>query len=66
MALSGLCFRPRRAPRPGNGLRKLSQIIVDKPVTVRRERIGQRIGRLATEEIARLDVAIAFGMGLAD
>jgi len=40
--------------------------MADKPVTVRRERIGQRIGRLGAAEIARLNVALAFVMGLAD
>ncbi len=59
-------FRITINPRPGNGLRELSQIMADKPVTVRRERIGKRIGRLTTDEIVRLDVALAFVMGLAD
>jgi mRNA interferase MazF len=38
----------------------------EKPVTVRRERIGQRIGRLEASEIARLNLALAFVMGLGD
>lgn len=59
-------FRVTIDPDPRNGLRTRSQIMADKPVTVRRERIGQRIGGLSTEEIARLDIAIAFVMGLAD
>jgi hypothetical protein len=33
---------------------------------VRRDRIGQIIGRLTLEEIVKLDAAIAFVMGLAD
>jgi mRNA interferase MazF len=40
--------------------------MADKPITVRRERIGLRIGRLDAAEIARLDVALALVMGLAD
>jgi mRNA interferase MazF len=59
-------FRVTIAPHPGNGLRKISQIMVDKPVTIRRERIGENIGQLTVDDIARLDVAIAFVMGLAD
>lgn len=59
-------FRVAIEPHPGNGLRERSQIMVDKPVTVRRTRIGQVIGRLTVEEVARLDAAIAFVMGLAD
>lgn len=50
----------------GNGLRERSQIMMDKPVTVRRERIGQVVGRLTPEDIVKLDAAIAFVMGLAD
>lgn len=59
-------FRVTIEPSSGNGLRSTSQIMADKPVTIRRERVGQRIGRLNTEEIARLNVALAFVMGLAD
>jgi mRNA interferase MazF len=40
--------------------------MADKPVTIRRERVGQRIGRLADDEISRVNVALAFVMGLAD
>jgi mRNA interferase MazF len=40
--------------------------MADKPVTIRRERIGQRIGRLRAEEIARLNIALAFVIGFAD
>jgi len=40
--------------------------MADKPVTIRRERIGQVIGRLGAEDLRRLNVALAFVMGLAD
>jgi mRNA interferase MazF len=40
--------------------------MADKPVTVRRDRIGQTIGRLSAAEIGRLKIAIAFVTGLAD
>jgi mRNA interferase MazF len=59
-------FRLMIEPAPENGLRAPSQIMVDKPVTVRRERIGQRIGRLTEPDVRRLNIAIAFVMGLAD
>jgi mRNA interferase MazF len=48
------------------GLRVRSQVMADKPVTIRRERIRQRIGRLRASDMARLNVALAFVMGLAD
>ena len=53
-------------PSPRNGLRERSQIMADKPVTVRRTRVGQSIGRLDDGDIGRLNVALAFALGLAD
>ena len=46
--------------------RVASQMMADKPVTLRRERIGQKIGRLGHRDMARLGAALAFVMGLAD
>jgi len=40
--------------------------MADKPVTIRRERIGQTIGQLTATDMARLNTALAFVMGLAD
>ena len=59
-------FRITIDPSAENGLRVKSQVMADKPVTIRRERIGQRLGRLDREQIARLNTALAFVMGLAD
>ena len=59
-------FRVTIEPVPENGLRARSQIMADKPVTVRRDRVGVTIGRLSPTDITRMNVAIAFVMGLAD
>jgi mRNA interferase MazF len=59
-------FRVVIDPTPENGLRFASQVMADKPVTVRRERIGQKIGRLGNQDMARLNAALAFVLGLAD
>jgi len=40
--------------------------MADKPVTVKRTRIGQSIGPLDEGDLRRLDVALAFVMGLTD
>jgi mRNA interferase MazF len=40
--------------------------MADKPVTIRRERIGRTIGRLDDRDVSRLNIALAFVMGLAD
>jgi len=59
-------FRLTIEPSTVNGLRLRSQVMVDKPVTVRRERLGQAIGRLEADDLRRLNVALAFVLGLAD
>jgi mRNA interferase MazF len=59
-------FRITIEPTSENGLRLISQIMADKPVTVRRERIGRTIGRLDDRDLVRLGAALAFVMGLAD
>lgn len=59
-------FRVTVEPGADTGLRARSQVMADKPVTVRRDRIGRQIGRLAAAEMSRLNAALAFVMGLAD
>ena len=53
-------FRLTIEPSRANGLWEISWIIADKPVTVRRERIGSRIGRLDRRDMTRLNNALAF------
>jgi mRNA interferase MazF len=59
-------FRITVDPSDINGLRIRSQIMADKPVAVRRERISKAIGRLGEDDMRRLNIALAFVMGLAD
>ena len=59
-------FRVDVAPSSENGLQKPSQIMADKILTVRRERIGKRIGRLEEQVMRELERALAFVLGLAD
>ena len=47
-------------------MRFKSQAMADKPVAVRRERIGRKIGHLSDRDMARLEIALAFVFGLAD
>ncbi|MGH8138329.1 MAG: type II toxin-antitoxin system PemK/MazF family toxin [Steroidobacteraceae bacterium] len=58
-------FRVAVEPTARNGLRTRSHVMADKAVTIRRARIGRKIGHLDSD-IARLNVALAFVMGLAD
>lgn len=59
-------FRITVDPSDKNGLRTRSQVMADKPTTVRRERIGGVIGHLEAGDLRRLNVALALVMGLAD
>ena len=59
-------FRITIEPGPDTGLRVRSQIMADKPTTIRRERVARRIGRITAADIARVNMALAFVVGLAD
>jgi mRNA interferase MazF len=59
-------FRIDIEPSSQNGLTVVSQIMVDKPVIVRRERVGRVIGRLGEPDVVRLNAALAWVMGLGD
>jgi mRNA interferase MazF len=58
-------FRLTVEPSPGNGLRSLSQLIVDKVTTVSRARITQTIGRLEDDSALRVSRALALWIGIA-
>ena len=59
-------FRVTVEPSEANGLRQVSQVMADKPTTVRRERIGTRMGYLERPDVLRVNRAVAFSLGLAD
>ncbi len=58
-------FRLAVTPNDQNGLRSASKLMVDKLVTVSKERLGERIGRLDDEDVVRLNRAILVFIGLA-
>jgi mRNA interferase MazF len=57
-------FRITVEPSEANGLKKVSQIMVDKAVSVRRDRLGAAIGRLEDEAMLRVNRALAVWVGL--
>lgn len=59
-------FRVLVEPSQLNGLQFPSRIMLDKILTMRKNRLGYRIGRLENKDVARLDQAIATFLGLAD
>ncbi|MBI2207348.1 MAG: type II toxin-antitoxin system PemK/MazF family toxin [Candidatus Rokubacteria bacterium] len=58
-------FRVTVEPSRRNGLRVVSQIMVDKITTVRRQRLGQTIGRLEEDVMLRVSRALALWFGIA-
>ena len=63
--LSTPLYRITVDPAPGNGLRKVSQIAVDKAVTLPRAKVGQAIGRLDADVMTRVTRALAGWLGIA-
>ena len=58
-------FRLPVEPTEHNGLRAGSRLMVDKISTVPKSKAGARIGRLADEDIVRLNQAMMVFLGLA-
>lgn len=52
-------------PNEQNGLSRPCQIMIDKIVTVPGAAIGQRIGTLGSDDIVRVDRALAVLLGIA-
>ena len=57
-------FRIILRPTTENGLRTESQVMIDKIMAVRRERIDRTAGRLTPAELAGVDGALQLWLGL--
>jgi mRNA interferase MazF len=62
---AGLSLRPLIEVAPENGLRVRSQIMTDKLVALRRDRVRRVIGRIDAETAEKLDRALLLMLGLA-
>jgi mRNA interferase MazF len=60
-----LPLRPTMDAKPSNGLRLHSQIMTDKMVALKRDRIRRVIGRIDPETSQKLDRALLVVLGLA-
>jgi len=60
-----LLFRLLVEPSESNGLRIRCRLMVDKITTVPKARIGAPVGRLADEDIVRLNRAVLVFLGIA-
>jgi mRNA interferase MazF len=57
-------FRITLDPSRQNGLNRVSQIMVDKVLTLPREKIGKRIGHLGNTLMARVGRALSVWLGM--
>lgn len=62
--LRNAAFRVTVEPNPANGLRELSQVMVDKLVTLPRMRISEPWGRLDNERMKTVDKALLLVVGV--
>lgn len=58
-------FRLLITPDSGNGLEQPSRIMVDKVTTVRRSRLGSKVGVLDDANVLRLNRALVVFLGVA-
>jgi mRNA interferase MazF len=57
-------FRLVVEPSEANGLATVSRLMVDKVTTVPKAKLGTRIGRLADDDIVRMNRALMIFLGL--
>ena len=58
-------FRITVQPSAENGLQKPSQIMVDKAMTVKRNKIGQPFGRINADILVEIERCLAVFLGIA-
>jgi mRNA interferase MazF len=58
-------FRVRVEPTDDNGLRKSSQVMIDKAHTIAREKVGNTFGQLDDESMLAVNRALAVFLGFA-
>ena len=57
--------RPRVEPSAANGLLRVSDVMVDVLITVRREKADAVIGRLSDDDMSRVERALLIFLGMA-
>lgn len=62
--IEGHPFRMTLPADNATGLRRPSEIMVDKLAALRPEKVRSRIGRCSDEQMGRLEVLLAFVLGL--
>ena len=57
-------FRVRVEPSAANGLQEVSQVMVDKLVTVRRDKVGEPFGALEPQAMRAVERALLLVVGM--
>jgi len=65
MLIDAPLIRPTIEPTERSGLRKVSQVMVDKAMSVKRDRIGSIIGRLEDDALLAVTRSLAVFLGIA-
>ena len=52
-------------PDAGNGLQKPSQVMVDKAMTVKRDKVGPAFGRIQADALVEVERCLAVFLGIA-
>ncbi len=63
--VDALLIRPTVRPTSENGLRKPSQVMIDKAMSVKRDKVGRPFGRLDDETMLCVIRSLAVFLGLA-
>lgn len=63
--VSAPLLRVKVHPTSENGLQKTSQIMIDKAITVKQEKVGPAFGRLDANGLIEIERALAVFLGIA-
>lgn len=58
-------FRINLQPSPENGLHKRSQVMSDKAMTVKRDKVGPTFGRIDADSMVEVERCLAVFLGIA-
>lgn len=65
MRVDAPLFRISVQPSEENGLQKPSQVMVDKAMTVKRDKLGQAFGRIDADAMIEVERCLAVFLGIA-
>ena len=65
MLVDAPLFRITVQPNDGNGLQKPSQVMVDKAMTVKRDKLGQAFGCIDADAMVEVERCLAVFLGIA-